>query len=131
MAENKCGDVYGCVEADSHPCWVLGAEYKRDAVDLPYKLEPPEQRITFKNPSYPNWLANRPSTPNNYYEVGNIAVIDYIKAKLTLEQYKGYLLGNIYKYSGRCQYKGEYQKDVLKLAQYTNWLLKEEDAHPT
>lgn len=63
----------------------------------------------------------------SYYQKGGIEVIDFIKAKLTSEQYKGYLLGNIYKYSGRCQYKGEYQKDIIKLAQYTNWLLKEED----
>jgi hypothetical protein len=60
----------------------------------------------------------------DYYKVGGIEVIDYIKAKLTKEQYKGYLLGNIYKYSGRCQYKGEYEKDVIKLGQYVNWLLK-------
>jgi len=73
----------------------------------------------------------RQGKPNDYYQVGGIEVIDYIKAKLTPEQYKGYLLGNIYKYSGRCQYKNEYQKDIIKLAQYTNWLLKEEDGtHP-
>jgi len=64
---------------------------------------------------------------NDYYRKGGIEVIDFIKAKLTQEQYKGYLLGNIYKYSGRCQYKGEYEKDLVKLAQYTNWLLMEED----
>lgn len=98
MCENTCGDVYSQVEADTHPHWVLGAEYKH------------------RNPT---------PTPNDYYKVGGIEVIDYVKAKLTPEQYKGYLIGNIYKYSGRCQYKGEYQKDVVKLAQYTNWLLKE------
>lgn len=64
---------------------------------------------------------------NDYYKIGGIEVIDFIKAKLSPEQYKGYLLGNIYKYSGRCQYKGEYQKDIIKLGQYTNWLLKEEN----
>lgn len=63
---------------------------------------------------------------SDYYRVGGIEVIDYIKAKLTPEQYKGYLLGNIYKYSGRCQYKGEYQKDVKKLAEYTRWLEEHE-----
>jgi len=59
---------------------------------------------------------------NGYYDVGGIEVIDYIAAKLTPEQYKGYLLGNIYKYSGRMQYKGEELKDVKKLANYTQWL---------
>jgi len=65
-----------------------------------------------------------------YYEVGGIEVIDYIKAKLTPEQYKGYLLGNIYKYSGRCQYKGEYVKDVIKLADYTSWLKEHNESNP-
>lgn len=65
----------------------------------------------------------KPSARQEYYNVGGIEVIDYIKAKLTPEQYKGYLLGNIYKYSGRCQHKGEYEKDVTKLAQYVNWLM--------
>jgi len=65
----------------------------------------------------------------DYYDVGGIEVIDYIKAKLTDEQYKGYLLGNIYKYSGRMQYKGDENRDTIKLAQYTNWLLKHNADH--
>ena len=68
---------------------------------------------------FPETLSQR----QPYYNVGNIEIIDYIKAKLSPEQYKGYLLGNIYKYSGRAQYKGEYEKDVVKLAQYVNWLM--------
>ena len=71
----------------------------------------------------------RDSAKNSYYQVGGIEVIDFIKAKLTPEQYKGYLLGNIYKYSGRCQYKGEYVKDVMKLAEYTQWLKDLDGTH--
>lgn len=63
-----------------------------------------------------------PKTPQDYYDVGGIEVIDYIRAKLTPEQYKGYLLGNIYKYSGRLEYKGEAKKDSQKLTKYTEWL---------
>ena len=62
--------------------------------------------------------------PRDYYNTGGIEVINYIRAKLTPEQYKGYLLGNIYKYSGRAQYKGEYEKDITKMSQYVNWLLQ-------
>lgn len=65
----------------------------------------------------------------DYYKVGGIEVIDFIRAKLTPEQYKGYLLGNIYKYSGRCQYKGEYKKDILKLAEYIQWLKEENESN--
>ncbi len=71
-----------------------------------------------------HWVYKAPTPRPDYYAMGGIEVIDYIKAKLTPEQYKGYLLGNIYKYSGRCQHKGEYEKDVTKLAQYVNWLMK-------
>ena len=63
-----------------------------------------------------------PPRGNSYYDVGGIEVIDYIKAKLTPEQYKGYLLGNVYKYSGRMQYKGTEQQDTKKLVDYVTWL---------
>jgi hypothetical protein len=58
----------------------------------------------------------------SYYAVGGIEVIDYIKAKLTDEQYKGYLLGNIIKYSGRLNWKGYDKEDTHKLAEYSQWL---------
>jgi len=67
-------------------------------------------------------VASLPPPLTSYYAVGGIEVIDYIKAKLTQEQYKGYLLGNIYKYSGRLQYKGEETKDITKLVEYAGWL---------
>lgn len=58
----------------------------------------------------------------NYYAIGGIECIDYIKAKLTKEQYEGYLLGNVLKYTSRCEYKGEKKKDIEKLAKYAQWL---------
>jgi len=39
---------------------------------------------------------------SKYYDVGGIEVLDIIKAKLTNEQFRGFLLGNIQKYSLRC-----------------------------
>lgn len=75
-------------------------------------------------------VASVPPALTKYYAVGGIEVIDYIKAKLTPEQYKGYLLGNIYKYSGRLQYKGDETKDIAKLAEYTDWL-KEHNVNNT
>lgn len=41
----------------------------------------------------------------NHYTVGGIEVIDYIKAKLTPEQFEGYLLGNVIKYVSRHGHK--------------------------
>jgi len=59
----------------------------------------------------------------NYYDAGGISVIDYIKAKLTPEQFKGFLLGNIIKYSGRLNHKdGCRDGDIEKLSKYSQWL---------
>lgn len=69
---------------------------------------------------------------NGHYDVGGISVIDIIRAKLTEEQYKGFLLGNIIKYSTRLNWKGESQKDADKLSEYSMWLGKafEQYKHP-
>lgn len=58
----------------------------------------------------------------DYYDAGGIGVIEYIKAKLTKEQYIGFLLGNILKYSSRLQHKGDAKNDSKKLAVYSKWL---------
>lgn len=61
--------------------------------------------------------------PNSrYYDVGGIETIEVIKAKLTPEQLKGYLLGNIIKYSCRLNFKGSAERDAEKLKFYSNWL---------
>jgi len=39
---------------------------------------------------------------SSYYDVGGIEVLEIIKAKLTEEQFLGYLLGNSLKYLTRC-----------------------------
>ena len=41
----------------------------------------------------------------SYYDAGNISTMDVIRAKLTPEQYKGFLLGNVMKYSLRLNFK--------------------------
>ncbi len=40
-----------------------------------------------------------------HYLVGGIEVIDYIKAKLTPEEFRGYLKGNVIKYISRADHK--------------------------
>jgi len=61
---------------------------------------------------------------NEYYKIGNIETIDFIEAKLTNEQFIGFLMGNILKYISRCNYKENIINDVEKL-QYYAGLLKE------
>ena len=59
---------------------------------------------------------------SSYYDVGGIETLDIIKAKLTPEQYQGYLLGNAIKYLTRCNHKGCKKRDLEKAANYTKWL---------
>lgn len=57
-----------------------------------------------------------------HYRAGGIETIDIIKAKLTPEQYKGYLLGNIIKYSTRLNFKDSSLADANKCYDYAYWL---------
>lgn len=57
-----------------------------------------------------------------YYCAGGIESLDVIKAKLTKEQYKGWLLGNIIKYSNRANWKDVFERDIEKIAFYSNCL---------
>ena len=59
-----------------------------------------------------------------YYDAGGISTMDVIKAKLTDEQFKGFLLGNQIKYSCRLNHKGDPSRDAEKAANYSR-LLKE------
>ena len=58
----------------------------------------------------------------SYYDAGGIEVLDVIKAKLTPEQYRGYLLGNAIKYLLRMNYKGSADRDAEKAGNYATWL---------
>ena len=61
---------------------------------------------------------------STYYDAGGIETLDIIKAKLTLEQYEGYLLGNVIKYATRMMHKGCKERDAQKCATYANQLDK-------
>ena len=65
---------------------------------------------------------------SSYYDQGGHEVLDIIKAKLTPEQYRGYLLGNILKYACRLNwkssdYKGQ-KRDAEKCSIYSKWLME-------
>lgn len=114
---NMLDDVINRLEkkAPDTACRTGGSECYQESVEY----YPPGQKEWSCVASMPPGLEK---VKQGYYDVGGIEVIDYIQAKLTPEQFKGYLLGNIYKYSGRMQYKGEETKDLNKLGEYTHWL---------
>ena len=59
-----------------------------------------------------------------HYKVGGIETIDYIKAKLTPDEFRGYLKGNLLKYSSRIGHKGAAQLDAGKAGWYANALMQ-------
>jgi len=63
---------------------------------------------------------NHPS----HYMTGGIETLAFIKAKLTPEEYRGYLKGNILKYLSRAKYKGKEQEDISKSSFYMSELMK-------
>lgn len=67
---------------------------------------------------------NHPS----HYLIGGIEVIDYIKSKLTVEEFRGYLKGNIIKYTSRAGYKGNPIEDYKKASWYIDRLVAEMEA---
>lgn len=59
----------------------------------------------------------------NHYTVGGIEVIDYIRAKLTTPQLKGYYVGNLLKYISRAEHKNGVE-DLKKAEVYLKWLIE-------
>ena len=59
---------------------------------------------------------------STYYDEGGIEVIEVIKAKLTPEQYQGFLLGNVIKYICRANWKDKFSRDIEKIGVYTKML---------
>ena len=59
-----------------------------------------------------------------HYTEGGIETIDYIRAKLTKEEFKGYCKGNIFKYLSRAGKKGSEKEDLQKAETYIEWLIE-------
>ena len=57
-----------------------------------------------------------------HYTTGGIETIDFIEAKLSRDEYIGYLKGNVLKYASRLGHKGDAVTDAGKLNWYTTRL---------
>lgn len=58
-----------------------------------------------------------------HYFAGGIEVLDVLQAKMTPEQYEGFLLGNIIKYALRYNFKEARVEDLHKCKHYCELLL--------
>ena len=65
-------------------------------------------------------------TNPDHYKHGGIETIEYMKAKLTKEQFEGYLLGNVLKYVSRYRHK-DGVKDLKKAKWYLERLIEEKE----
>lgn len=66
---------------------------------------------------------NHPS----HYTDGKVEVIDYIKDKLTADQFLGYCIGNTIKYISRFQKKGNPKEDLEKAKVYLGWAIEAQE----
>ena len=57
-----------------------------------------------------------------HYTAGGIETIDFIKAKLTPDEFRGYLKGSIIKYLSRANLKGSEEQDYRKASFYSRML---------
>jgi hypothetical protein len=60
-----------------------------------------------------------------HYTAGGIETIDYMRAKASLEEFRGYLRLSALKYLSRAGLKGDAVTDLKKAAWYINRLVKE------
>lgn len=60
----------------------------------------------------------------SHYTVGGIEVVDYIRAKLSHAEYRGYLMGSAHKYLGRAPFKGRMEEDLRKAKFYLDRLIE-------
>ena len=58
-----------------------------------------------------------------HYTTGEIEVIDYIRDKLTAEQFTGFCEGNVLKYVSRWRQKGGLE-DLSKAKVYLDWMIQ-------
>lgn len=68
-------------------------------------------------PTQPTPAADLVNTPP-HYTTGGIETIDFLEAKLTKEEFVGYLKGNVLKYGSRLGKKGDVMLDAGKMAWY-------------
>jgi hypothetical protein len=66
----------------------------------------------------------------DHYKVGGIETIDYLRAKLSPEEFAGYCRGNALKYLSRAGHKDDAAQDLAKARWYLDRMLEAWDARP-
>jgi|688.fasta_scaffold369121_3 hypothetical protein len=64
------------------------------------------------------------SEKSGYYDVGGLSTLDILQAKLSEDEYRGFLLGNVFKYLSRHKHKNGVE-DIQKAFVYLDLYEKE------
>ncbi|MFM1655554.1 DUF3310 domain-containing protein [Brevibacillus sp. B_LB10_24] len=67
-----------------------------------------------------------PVNSPDHYTAGGIETIDYLRAKLSHQEFAGYCRGNVLKYLSRCNNKGGVE-DLKKARVYLDWLIQHQE----
>lgn len=129
---NEC--VYGVGGDLTEDRWEPIEEYKCETCkydDLEHYEYPCRNCLLFDK-----WEPKETATANSqgdhirpaHYQTGGIEPIDYMKAKMSLEMFEGFLVGNVIKYVSRYRQK-DGLKDLEKAQYYLNRLIEEIKAH--
>ena len=78
----------------------------------------------FKKEKKLSLSSHDPVNSPSHYTSGGIETIDYMQAKLTPDEFIGYLKGNVIKYTSRAGKKIDMKEDYAKAQWYMNRLLK-------
>ena len=93
-------------------------KFDRDIVEMERELE--RGLGPFSAGSIPHPNLSDPVNHPDYYTAGGIETIDFIQAKLTPEEFRGFCKGSILKYVSRAGKKGSALEDLQK----KEWYLK-------
>lgn len=112
-----CPDIEYTGQGRCIDCWNRIAE----------KLPPVEPTIAEQfeaSDQNPNPLIKEDGTASGakHYNDMPIQPIELMQTLLTQDEFTGFLKGNIIKYAMRAGHKGDAEKDVAKMEQYTEWL---------
>ena len=112
----KSRDIAIALDIPVTTVYVLRAALKR-AGTLPIAKPKSHIAASLVQQTTPD-LVNQPP----HYTVGGIETITYLKAKLTPEEFRGYLKGNVLKYASRANHKDNPKQDIDKMVWYANAL---------
>lgn len=111
-------------DTDDKPTWTIGKEGFIDRITI-NGVDVPEAmglKVGDKMPSEQKETQTYDNEGNASHYEGKIECIDYIRDRLTREQYIGYLRGTIVKYQHRLGEKDDAELDARKIAWYAKKL---------